>query len=227
MKKIFLVMLLSAVMISIYSETIEQLIPLRDTEILDYSYDQDKDILTIYKINGSNKNIYYESGEVLWAYYQISEDKRSLIFWKNANYKSVTPLYYLDGTNGKVKYLGDFTIGARMDRTGTYLIYENVWQSGIFTIYNLKTCKKFDQITWNLLNKDKWTLQGGTFSLLRAYGNDKYDFIVIFDIEYKSIAKAFIKVSPKKIVTEFDDSNLTELSLRDAVDYGAEFAGWY
>ena len=226
MKKIFIITFIITIVFPIYSQTIKKLAPLSKSETLDYSYNLDKDILTIYKINESKKQIYFENTEALWGGYQISKDKKTMIFWKNTFERSM-PLYYLDGNTGDVKFLGKVPFGARMDATGIYLMNEDVYNSGVFTIFNLNTGKIVSEITWNVKNKEKWTSTGAVFDILRAAENGEYDFMILFSIERLCISKAFVKITSLKVFTEFDDSNLSEIQLRQSANYGNNFTGWY
>ena len=57
--------------------------------------------------------------------------------------------------------------------------------------------------------------------------NAEYDFMLLFSIERLCISKAFVKITSSKIFTEFDDSDLSEIQLRQSVNYGNDFTGWY
>ena len=226
MKIFFIIAFMIAIIVSLYSETIEKLVPLKKSGTLDYSYNQDEDILSIYKINDSKRQSYYENKEALWGGYQISKDKKTMIFWKNTFERNM-PLYYLDGKKGELKFIGKFPIGSRMDKTGNYLMYEEVYNSGVFKVVNLRTETREKEIYLNISNKDKWASTGASFSILRVPENEEYDFMVLFSIENLVISKLFIKIIPVKIVTEFDDSNLSEIQLRQSVEYQSEYTGWY
>ena len=76
MKIFFIIAFMIAIIVSLYSETIEKLVPLTKSGTLDYSYNQDEDILSIYKINDSKRQSYCENKEALWGGYQISKDKK-------------------------------------------------------------------------------------------------------------------------------------------------------
>ena len=80
MKKIFIITFIIVIVFPMYSEAIKKLVPLSKSETLDYSYNPDKNILTIYKITESKKRIYFENTEALWGGYQISKDKKIMIF---------------------------------------------------------------------------------------------------------------------------------------------------
>ncbi len=200
--------------------------PLAQSETLDYSYNQNENILTVYKINGGNKQIYCENKEALWGGYQIAEDKKTMIFWKNIFERSM-PLYYADGTIGEIKYISKIPLNARMDKKGNYLIYEDVHNSGVFKIIDLKTGKFLHEIIWDISNKSSWTSTGAGFDILRAAENKEYDFMILFSIENLLIAKAFVDLSVFSISTDFDDSNLFETQLRKSENFGSEFTGWY
>lgn len=58
MKKIFIITFIITIVFPIYSQTIRKLAPLSKSETLDYSYNLDKDILTIYKINESKADLF-------------------------------------------------------------------------------------------------------------------------------------------------------------------------
>ena len=226
MKKILVITLMLGILYPIYSETIRKIVPLKNDEFLDYTYSQTQNVLTIYKANGSDKQICFENDEALWGGYQISKDKKIMIFW-NDTFERNMPLYYLNGNSGEIKFIGKLPLNARIDRTGKYLMYEGVYQSGIFTILNLQTGKVEKELNWNILNKSKWIKYGGTFSVLKSADKNEYDFIILFEIENLSIAKAYVKISSSLIITEFDDSNLSEKKLRKSVDYQSEYTGWY
>lgn len=226
MKRIIFFILILLFIMPIYSETVKKFIPLSKNEQLEYVYNQNKYVLSIFKLQGSEKQLYYESADALWGGYQISKDKKSMIFWKET-FESNMPLYYLNGDKGELKLLGNFPLNARLDKTGNYLMYEKIYKSGIFTIQDLKTEKINTDIEWKLSDKDKWTTRGGTFTILRAAENDEYDFMILFGIEGLSIAKAFVKQDSYKIYTEYDDSSQEEIKLRESKDYQAEFTGWY
>lgn len=226
MKIFFIIAFMIAIIFSLYSETIEKLLPLTKYGTLDYSYNQDEDILSIYKINDSNRQSYCENKQALWGGYQISKDKKTMIFWKNTFERNM-PLYYLDGEKGELKFIGKFPIGSRMDKAGNYLMYEEVYNSGVFKVVNLRTEIREKEIYLNIANKDKWTSTGASFSILRVPENEEYDFMVLFSIENLVISKLFIKIIPVKIVIEFDDSNLPEIQLRQSVEYQSEYTGWY
>ena len=51
--------------------------------------------------------------------------------------------------------------------------------------------------------------------------------MLLFSIERLCISKAFVKITSSKIFTEFDDSDLSEIQLRQSVNYGNDFTGWY
>ena len=225
MKRIIITVLLISLISPMYSESLKKLIPLSKNEKLEYLYDQNKYILTIFKSQGTEKQVYYESLDALWGGYQISKDKKSMIFWEDT-FESNMPLYYLNGNNGEIKLLGRFPLNTRLDEYGNNIMYEKVYKSGVFTIQDLKTGIITDVI-WNLSNKEKWTARGGTFTILRAADNKEYDFMLIFGMEGLSIAKAFVKVNTFNIFTEYDDSNLEEVQLRKTTDYQSEFTGWY
>ena len=114
-----------------------------------------------------------------------------------------------------------------MDASGNYIMYEQVYKSGVFIVQNLKTGKIEKELNWNIKNKNKWTSRGGTFSILRAAENDEYDYIFLFGLESRTIAKAYFNISSGKIFIEYDDSDLSEIELRRAEDYQSEFTGWY
>lgn len=226
MKRVFFISIMLVLLCPMYSETTKKLVPLAKDEVLDYTFYQNKDSLTIYKSNGIDKQVYFENDEALWGGYQISKDKKTMIFWKDTFERNM-PLFYINGISGELKSLGKLPLNARMDQTGKYLLYEKVNQSGVFTILNLQTGKEENELVWNLSNKSKWIQSGATFSVLRSANKPDYDFIVLFAIESLSIAKACIKVSSLQIFTEFDDSNLSETNLRNSIDYQSEYTGWY
>ena len=208
-----------------YSQTVKKLVPLNRNEKLDYIYNQKDYILSIFKLQGTEKLLYYEHTDSLWGGYQISNDKKSMIFWEDT-FESNMPLYYLDGNKGEIKLLGNFPLNTRLDKTGNYIMYERVYNSGIFAIQDLKTGDITD-IIWRIANKEKWTDRGATITILRAADSTEYTFMLILGIEGLSIAKAFVKVDSFNIVIEYDDSNLEEVQLRKSNDYQSEFTGWY
>ena len=226
MKKNLIVILILLFIMPMYSQTVKKLVLLNKNEKLEYIYNQNEYILSIFKLQGNEKQLYYESTDALWGGYQISNDKKSMIFWEDT-FESNMPLYYLDGNKGEVRLLGKFPLNTRLDKTGNYIMYEKVNKSGIFTIQNLKFPSKNTDVELKLSNKDKWTSRGGTFTILKAANIDKYDFMIIFGIEKLSIAKAFVKLGSDDIYKEYDDSNLDEVQLRKANDYSCEFTGWY
>lgn len=226
MRKVFLILLMLVILCPVYSETIRKLVPLKKDEYLDYTFKQNQDLLTIYKTNGIEKQIYLENNEALWGGYQIAEDKKSMLFWSDTFERNM-PLYYLNGISGELKALGKFPLNARLDKTGKYLMYEKEYKSGIFTIINLQNGMVEKNLTWEISNKNKWVQSGGTFSVLRSADKPEYDFIILFAIENLSIAKGYVKVSSSQVVTEFDDSNLSENNLKKSIDYKSEYTGLY
>lgn len=226
MRKVFLILLMLVILCPVYSETIRKLVPLTKDEYLDYTFKQNQDLLTIYKTNGIEKQIYLENDEALWGGYQIAEDKKSMLFWSDTFERNM-PLYYLNGISGELKVLGKFPLNARLDKTGKYLMYEKEYKSGIFTIINLQTGMVEKNLTWEISNKNKWVQFGGTFSVLRSADKPEYDFIILFAIEDLSIAKGYVKISSSQVVTEFDDSNLSENNLKKSIDYKSEYTGLY
>ena len=63
MRKVFLILLMLVILCPVYSETIRKLVPLTKDEYLDYTFKQNQDLLTIYKTNGIEKQIYLENNE--------------------------------------------------------------------------------------------------------------------------------------------------------------------
>lgn len=227
MKKILIIIIcILSFVVLMYSENTEKVIPLVQSETLEYFYNQNNDVLTIYKIDGQNKQIYFENKEALWGGYQISKDKKSLIFWKDT-FEQNMPLYYLDGNKGQIKFIGDISLNARLDESGKYLLYEELYNSGVFTLINLENKKVETKMKWTLNNKNKWTEIGGVFNILRAADNDKYDYLILFEIENHSIAKAYIDIKTTRIFTVYDDSNRNEIELKTSADYQSDFTGWY
>jgi len=215
-----------AIMLPMFSETVATLAPLAKSENLDYFYDQGKNTLFIYRVSGSSKKECFESKDSFWGAYQISTDKRSMIFWERAD-KAERPLYYLDGEKGELRYMGEFLLNSQMDKTGTYLMYEEEDNSGVFKVLNLKTGKQEKKITPKISNRTSWTPYGGMFLILRSADKDEYDFIIDFSIERLSISKYYVKVESAKVFTEYDDSKLPQIDLRERFNYGAEYSGWY
>ena len=225
MKKIFIVFILFLYCGAVFSETIN-LKPLDKAEILDYSYNQNDDILTIYKMRGTNRQVYFQNEETLWGGYQISQDKKSMIFWKDTFERNM-PVFYLDGNRGELRFIGKIPINARMDKDGKYLIYEDVPNSGEFKIIDLKNGTVTITVTWKIQNKDRWITNGAGFEILRSTENEQYDYMILFTIENLVISKSFINIANKNLIIEFDDSDLPEVKLRKNEDYGSDFLGWY
>ena len=122
------------------------------------------------------------------------------------------PLYYLDGNRGELKLIGNYRIGSALDRTGKYLLYEKVRDSGKFAILNLQTGKIEKNLTWKLLNKEQWIEYAGGFLIERATDN-KYDFLIQLTTEGLCPAKAHVRIKDNKIITEYDYSNLTKIEI--------------
>ena len=194
----------------------EKLEPLKANETLEYEHNSPRR-LTIFKSNGTEKQVYYESLNTRWGGYKISEDKKYMIFFWDEIFRdddSVAqwPLYYLDGNKGELKLIGNYRSDSALDRTGKYLLYEKVLNSGKFAILNLQTGKVEKNLTWKLLNKEQWIEYGGLFCTLRATDN-KYDFSIEFYLERNIIARGHVRIKDNKIITEYDYSNLTGIEI--------------
>ena len=149
-----------------------------------------------------------------------------MIFW-NDTFEQNMPLYYINGSLGEIKFLGKLPLGTRLDKSGMFLMYEDVYQSGDFVILNTQTGKVEHKLSWNILNKSKWIKAGGSFRILRSADKDEYDFMILFEIESRTVSRAYVKVSPAQIINDFDDSNLPEPQLKQSIDYQSDFTGWY
>lgn len=207
-----------------HTESVKNIKPLESSEFLKYSYSPDNYVLTIIRTDGKSESVYLSSEDSLWGGYQISEDNKKMIFWKDT-YERNMPLYYLNGEKGKMKHIGKIPVGARMDKTGNFLMYEKDYNSGKFHIINMND-GDIKEFSLTLSNIGKWTSTGATFSVLRAADNGEYDFMILFTIEKLVISKIYVKASGLHYV-DFDDSNLSELKLRKTIDYKTEYTGWY
>lgn len=197
----------------------EKLEPLKANETLECEQDFPRS-LTIFKSNGTEKQVYYECLNTYYASYKISEDKKYMFFfWDESDDWSNMPLYYLDGNNGELKLIGNYWVGSALDRTGKYLLYEKKYGTGKFAILNLQTGKVEKNLTWKLLNKEEWTERGGIFDTLRATDN-KYDFSIEFYREGTGIiiARGHVRIKDNKIITEYDYSNLTEIEIDEMAE---------
>jgi hypothetical protein len=65
------------------------------------------------------------------------------------------------------------------------------------------------------------------FPLLRATDKDEYDYLIEFRIERLTIAKGYLNIEEGIIKSEFDDSDKKEIELRQSVNYGEAYTGWY
>ena len=194
----------------------EKLEPLKANETLECEQNFPTSVLTIFKSNGTEKQVYYERLKISWGAYEISEDKKYMIFfWEEISDFGRRPLYYLDGNKGELKLIGNYQLRSPLDRTGKYLLYEKVRNSGEFAILNLQTGKVEKNLTWKLLNKEQWIEYAGIFYTLRATDN-KYDFLIQLATEGLYPAKAHVSIKDNKIITEYDYTNLTPLEFLES-----------
>ena len=227
MKKNILIMVLVFGLFTefIFAQQITKVEPLKENETLDYTFDTASNILHVFRIFNERKVSYFDVKGSGWGMYQITEDKKGLLFFED-NFEEKLPMYYLDGRKGTVTSYGNIKFGAILDKTGKYVLFQ---ESGLsdFYILNLETGKTVKKMSWNIKDKEKWYKRGARFFLFRAADKDDYDFMITFDIEYLSLSEGYINVEKDKMYTEYDDTDKTEVELRSSVDYGSDFTGWY
>ena len=208
-----------------YSQEAKRLEPLKDNERLEYKFDQGSKIFNVYKVSNEKKVPYVTITGSSWGMYQITENKKGILFFKQ-NFEEYRPMYYLDGEKGTITSYGNIKFGAILDSKGQYVLLQDK-ELGDFCILNLETGDIEYRLAWNIKNRDEWYKRGARFSLLRAADKDGYDFLIEFGIERLTIAKGYLNIEEGKIKTEFDDSDKNEIELRDSVNYGEEYTGWY
>lgn len=215
MKKSLALIFLTLALLPLYSEAVAQLKPLKAGEWLECDYGDDRmETLYIYKSNGNKKELYYQAESSFWGNYRQADTKRTLVFFqKKLAWKR--PMFFLDGNKGTVKYMGELSLNAVLDKSGNFIIYETADGSGRFTVMNLETGKIKKEFRWDLKNIDGWTWHGGGFSLSRADAGTDFDFFVIFSIESSIIAEGHIRIDSDEIYTKLDDSDLPEIDLKN------------
>lgn len=209
----------------IYAQQSKRLEPLKDNETLEYTFDTSNSVLKILKNNSSDYVHYYSVNTTSWGMYQIAENRKGLLFFEDT-FEEKMPMYYLDGEKGTINSYGNIKYGARLDRTGKYVLLQENDLSN-FTVLNLEKRDIEKVVSWNIHDKEKWYKRGARFSLLRAADKEGYDFLIEFGIERLTIAKGYLNIEEGIIKTEFDDSDKNEIELRDSVNYGEEYTGWY
>ena len=199
--------------------------PLKESETLEYKFDQSSKIFHIFRVSNDKKDPYIDITGSRWGMYQISESKKGILYFEQI-YKEYLPMYYLDGEKGTITSYGNIKFGAILDSKGKYVLLQDK-ELGKFCILNLETGDIEYRLAWNIKNRDEWYKRGARFSLLRAADKEGYDFLIEFGIERLTIAIGYLNIEEGKIKTEFDDSDKTEIELRDSVNYGEEYTGWY
>jgi hypothetical protein len=225
MKRTFFLINLVIFCAFVYAQEIKRLEPLKDNETLEYIFDTGNSILQILKNNSSKTTNYYSIYNTSWGMYQITESKKGILFFEDT-FEEKMPMYYLDGNKGTITLYGNIKFGARLDSTGKYVLLQESGLSDFF-ILNLETGNNEKGVSWNLHDKEHWYKHGAGFSLLRATDKDEYDYLIEFRIERLTIAKGYLNIEEGIIKTEFDDSDKKEIELRQSVNYGEAYTGWY
>lgn len=225
MKRTFCLIYLVVFCAFFYSQQLKCLEPLKKNETLEYMFDTNDSILKILKSTSGKAVHYYSVNNTSWGMYQITENKKGILYFEDT-FEEKIPMYYLDGEKGTITSYGNIKFGARLESTGKYVLLQQNELSD-FCILNLETGDIEYRLAWNIKNRDEWYKRGARFSLLRAADKEGYDFLIEFGIERLTIAKGYLNIEEGKIKTEFDDSDKTEIELRDSVNYGEEYTGWY
>lgn len=209
----------------VYTQQIKKFEPLKENETLEYVFETNNSILKILKNLTSKSVHYYSVKNTSWGMYQITENKKGILFFEDT-FDEKIPMYYLDGEKGTITSYGNIKFGARLSSTGEYVLLQESDLSD-FLILNLERGVIEKRLNWNLHDKERWYKRGAQFSLLRAADNDEYDFLIEFGIERLTIAIGYLNIEEGIIKTEFDDSDKKEIELRQSVNYGEAYTGWY
>lgn len=185
--------------------------PLRNNEFFEWTYDSKNMELQIFKINDHKKEIYETLENLLWGSWEVSNDRRKIIYYENlSNYDEMDyPNYYLlDGNTGKTRELGKIHTGYTSSDF-KYLIYqdETVYPLTKIVIYNLVSNNIENEIYWSLNSEKYFLIEENTMYILRSLLTD-YDFhIYIVGAENSIFAEGYLNISKGEIKTCYDDGD--------------------
>lgn len=213
MKKIFYLIIDCLFFVIFFISCEKSYMKLSTDEKFELEYVDESRAYNVYIVSSKDKKKYCTFEDSIWGGYDISKDSKKMILFKE-NHAGRKPMYFFDGENGKITYVGDFSCGSKIDQTGNYLLYEVEYNTGLFSIINLNTFEREFDFQIPIKKIEEWTRRGAAFDISRSNDNTEYDFCIEFNIELRSIAKTYFNVSKKKGFVEYDDSELKEVQLR-------------
>jgi hypothetical protein len=92
-----------------------------------------------------------------WGELQFTSDKRVCFFSINDGSQLLVPVFYVNGMDGTIKYIGDYYLSYKSSANGDYLLAPNKKNYGISTKEKFLLVKIGDtlsttEITWNITN---------------------------------------------------------------------------
>ena len=220
MKRNILILLIFVLYGFVYSQN--KVFKCEENDYLDYFFDTENNSFHVYVVNdNARKEILSNINITFWGMYQISEDKKRIIFFEDTD-DLLVHLIIVDGRNGNIKKLRDVPRGSMMDVTGQYMLINT--EKNVFELMNLSNGKIEKQFQIQLKRIDNEYAE--KFFIYRSVDNDNYDFLLVYGHERLTSAKVYLNIKNEDILVEYDDTDKSETEMRVKEKYGKEYLGW-
>lgn len=182
---------------------------LTQNEFFNWEYDAKEKKLSIYSINNKNKYFYDSIDYLRWGDWQVSKDRRKIIYWENWSNNDnpeYSYFYLLDGNTGRTYFLGNLHEGYT-SADFKYLIYKDssVSPKVKLIIYNLEKKKIEKEIIWRIKAEKYFDLEENSIYILRSK-LPNYDFhIYIVGAEDFIFSEGYLNIQKGIIDTVYDD----------------------
>ena len=205
----------------------QKLKPLKKDEVLEWEYNSNEDELYVNRCSSKGKKLYTQIDFIRWRFWDLSGDKKKILYWRKwNNYYEETnkrDYYLLDGSVGKIVYLGQLIPGTSSgDFSKILTIDESSNQETKFILYSLEPALAESEVLWKTDIDHSFDFES---SDVDVYRSDKPEFDYhVFKSFYGYIeAESYIVIKNGKAefldIKDNLDKNLDELSFSD-YEYG-------